>query len=427
MTDAKHSLNVLLHDALAGHLHLSEGKLRFVYAPEYLANASASPLSFALPLQTEAFDEQRSKAFFGGLLPEGKLRALLSKQFGISKQNDFALLREIGGECAGAVSLVLAGDVPLKPKTEPAIRWLNAAELNELVAQLPLRPMMAGEDGLRLSLAGAQDKLPVCLKEISDSDYFIGLPMGDLPSTDILKPPIHALHGTVLNEFFCMRLAANTGLQVAPTLLVPTAPQAVLAVARYDRRIDASNRVTRLHQEDFCQALGIAAENKYENEGGPALKDCFSIIRSATSNSATSILSFLDYVIFNALIGNHDAHGKNFSLVYRDDKVQLAPLYDCLSTAIYPELTAKMAMKIGGEYEFKNVYAKNWIRFALDAGLSNALMFQRILYFVKQLPVMARKMQVASHGQSTDSSILENICQLIDYRCALTLERLKKA
>jgi serine/threonine-protein kinase HipA len=343
----------------------------------------------------------------------------------VSKQNDFALLREIGGECAGAVSLVLEEGTQAQ-ETAPSIHWLSPAELDALITQLPQRPMMAGQDGLRLSLAGAQDKLPVCLKEISDSQYLVGLPIGNQPSTNIVKPPIPNLKDTVINEFFCMRLAHNLGLLVAPTLLIPTTRQTVLAVARYDRSVDADNRTIRLHQEDFCQALGIAAENKYQNEGGPSLKDCFELIRSATSNSATSILSFLDYVIFNTLIGNHDAHGKNFSLVYSNGKAQIAPLYDCLSTAIYSTLTAKMAMKIGGEYEFKDVHAKNWGKFAADAGLSSALTKQRVAFFLKHLPVTARKMQAASNGESTDSPILEQICQLIEQRCALTSLRLSE-
>ncbi len=423
MSNTKHSLTVLLHHIVAGHLRLIDGKLSFAYAPEYLANPQATKLSFSMPLQADAFDEQRSKAFFGGLLPEGKLRTLLSKQFGVSKQNDFALLREIGGECAGAVSLVM-GNEDQTQKTTPSIHWLSPIELDSLIMQLPQRPMMAGQGDLRLSLAGAQDKLPVCLKKWNDSEYFVGLPIGNQPSTDILKPPIPSLESTVVNEFFCMRLAHNLGLQVAPTLLIPTTLQTVLAVARYDRLIDTSNHIVRLHQEDFCQALGIVTEKKYQNEGGPNLKDCFNLIRSATRNSAIYVLSFLDYVIFNALIGNHDAHGKNFSLVYNKGEVQLAPLYDCLSTAIYPTLTPNMAMKIGGEYEFKDVYAKNWGKFAVDAGLSSALTKKRIAFFVKHLPLTARRMQAASKGESTDSPILEQICQLIERRCALTLKRL---
>ncbi len=422
---AGHSLSVLLHDELAGHLRLIDGKLSFAYAAAYLANPQAIKLSFALPLQTEAFDEQRSKAFFGGLLPEGKLRTLLSKQFGVSKQNDFALLKEIGGECAGAVSLVPEG-VQAHPHNKAAIKWLSQKELATLIEQLPQRPMMAGQDGLRLSLAGAQDKLPVCVYyESSDSSNLrIGLPNEKVLSTHILKPPIRNLTGTVVNEWFCMNLAKDMPIQT-PTVHMPEfSNQDCLLVTRYDREFTLQQSLTRLHQEDFCQALSISSDNKYQNEGGPSLRDCFTLVRQATRNSATSILSLLDYVLFNTLVGNHDAHGKNFSLLYQNNKARLAPLYDCLSTAIYPSLTDKMAMSIGGKYKFSELHAKHWEQFAADAGLSVALTLQRLKKLAKNLPQKARTLQLGDGLELADKPTVETICQLIEQRCALTLKRL---
>jgi serine/threonine-protein kinase HipA len=120
----EHQLTVLFHDTVAGHLRLIDGKLSFSYDAQYLVNPQATKLSFALPLQADAFNEQASKAFFGGLLPEGKLRTLLSRQFGVSKQNDFALLKEIGGECAGAVSLMLDDDTEVLQESVRT-KWLK--------------------------------------------------------------------------------------------------------------------------------------------------------------------------------------------------------------------------------------------------------------------------------------------------------------
>ncbi len=419
-----HCLWVLLHDELAGHLRLIDGKLSFAYTEAYVANPKAIKLSFALPLQTEAFDEQRSKAFFGGLLPEGKLRLLLSKQFGVSKKNDFALLKEIGGECAGAVSLVLEKE-QIHPQNKATIKWLLQNELATLIEQLPQRPMMAGQDGLRLSLAGAQDKLPVCVsKSVDKSELYVGLPSDTYPSSHILKPAIPLLVGTVTNECFCMSLASALGLQAAPTFILEVLDQVALLVERYDRNIPLENKFERLHQEDFCQALGISSDNKYQNEGGPSLRDCFTLVRQATHNSATSILSLLDYVLFNTLVGNHDAHGKNFSLLYQNGKVRLAPLYDCLSTAIYPIFVNKMAMSIGGKYKFSELNAKHWEQFATDAGLSVALTMQRLKSLAKNLPQKARSLQLGDCVGLADKPTVETICQLIEQRCALTLRRL---
>ena len=115
-----------------------------------------------------------------------------------------------------------------------------------------------------------------------------------------------------------------------------------LLVTRYDRQTDAHGNTTRLHQEDFCQALGVAPEMKYQNEGGPDLKACFDLLRHVTRPSAPQVLRLLDCVAFNVLLGNHDAHAKNFSLLYAPPSYQsspaLAPLYDVLSTAVYPDL-----------------------------------------------------------------------------------------
>ena len=424
MSDAKHRLTVILHHAVAGHLRLVAGKLSFQYLPNYLADSSAKALSFALPLQAHAFDEQPSKAFFGGLLPEGKLRAVLSRQFGFSQQNDFALLREIGGECAGAVSLQMGDEVQLTDAAS-LTRWLSNTELGTLIQELPQRPMLGGQDGLRLSLAGAQDKLPVRLGKNNHNDlYSIGLASAGAPSTHIMKPAIAGLTDTVQNELFCMSLARYIGINASPTFLVPSGADAIFLTERYDRVLLSNQTVTRLHQEDICQALGISAHTKYQTEGGPSLGDCFDLMRRATNNSAMSILSLQDYVIFNTLVGNHDAHGKNFSLLYRGGKTELAPLYDCLSTAVYPTLTPKMAMSIGGKYLFSDLRAKHWEQFSKDTGLSPSLTKRRILFFTQKLPALARKAATLQAGGLFDSPITNGICNLLEQRCAMTVKHI---
>jgi serine/threonine-protein kinase HipA len=183
-----------------------------------------------------------------------------------------------------------------------------------LLDELPRRPMMAGRDGVRLSLAGAQDKLPV----VFDGQR-IGLPTGGQPSTHILKPAISArasVQDSVFNEGLCLALAQAMGFPTAQARIFGVQGRQVLLVARYDRRVGADGQPVRIHQEDFCQALGVVPEMKYQNEGGPDLKACFDLLRKVTRPSAPQVLRFLDAVVFNALIGNHDAHAKNFSLLY---------------------------------------------------------------------------------------------------------------
>ena len=198
-----------------------------------------------------------------------------------------------------------------------------------------------------------------------------------------------------------------------------------LLVERYDRKPDVPDlRSQRQHQEDFCQALGIVSEHKYQNEGGPGLAQAFALLRSATRPSAPNTLKLLDYVVFNALIGNHDAHGKNFSLLHSQAGAVLTPLYDALCTAVYPTLTDKMAMKIGSKYKFSEVMARHWEQFATEAALSPALVKKRILDIAKRLPDLARATQATLQSQGNHHPVIDQIATLIDQRCALSIRRL---
>ena len=197
-----------------------------------------------------------------------------------------------------------------------------------------------------------------------------------------------------------------------------------LLVERYDRTTDAEGRMQRLHQEDFCQALGVVPEMKYQNEGGPDLASCFALVRRVTRPSAPQVLRLLDYVVFNALIGNHDAHAKNFSLLYASQAPVLAPLYDTLSTAVYPNLTAKMAMKLGSQYKFGEVQARHWEQFAEGAGLARAQARKRILELARLLPAAACKLQADPNHSFSSHALVERIVNLIEQRCQLTIRRL---
>lgn len=417
-------LEVWLLGAHIGTLSQIDGRLSFSYTPAWLANntsgakgANSTPLSQSLPLRAEPFDDRAARPFFAGLLPEGGKRKLIAKTLQVSAQNDFALLDSLGGECAGAVTLLEPGQTPQAPDVPSAVRWLDDAQLLKVLDEMPLRPMLVGDEGLRLSLAGAQDKLPV----VADGDR-IGLPLFGAPSSHILKPPIPAVEGSVFNEGFCMALASALKLDVAKTKVHRVGERHYLLVERYDRQFAAKDH--RLHQEDFCQALGVFTENKYQNEGGPDLAQAFALLRRATRPSAPHILKMLDFVVFNALIGNHDAHAKNFSLLYTTQGAVLAPLYDALCTAVYPRLTDKMAMKIGSKYKFSEVQTRHWAQFATDAALSPAQVKKRILDIAKRLPTLARATLATFEAQGNGHPVLGQIVTLIDQRCALTIGRL---
>lgn len=414
-----HELEVWLFADRIGTLALVEGRLNFWYSSEWLKQPNAVALSYSLPLQSEPFDDHKARPFFAGLLPEGRMRRLIAQQFQVSGQNDFALLDHIGGECAGAVTFLEPGQRLRQLAEGEEVQWLSDEQVIAILDELPRRPMLAGKDGLRLSLAGAQDKLPVVVQGTR-----IGLPRNGTPSSRILKPAIHAVEDSVTNEGFCLALAEAMQLKPARSRIHSVGDRQFLLVERYDRTHDAQGRLQRLHQEDFCQALGVVPEMKYQNEGGPDLAQCFELVRRVTRPSAPQVLRLLDYVVFNALIGNHDAHAKNFSLLYAGKVPVLAPFYDTLSTAVYPSLTPRMAMKLGSKYKFSEVQARHWDQFAQAAGLSVAQTRKRILALAKQMPPTARKLQSAPDSGFTGHPLVEQIITLIEQRAALTIRRL---
>ncbi len=259
---------------------------------------------------------------------------------------------------------------------------LTNEELVAILKELPKRPLLAGEKGVRLSLAGAQDKIAVRV----DGDH-VSLPLDGAPSTHILKPAIERFEGVVFNEALSMKLAAAVGLPTASVEFRTVEDMTFLLVERYDRihrqGSDEKFPIERVHQEDFCQALGIVPETKYQKEGGPSLRDCFNLLREVSSTPVIDLARLLDAVIFNYLVGNNDAHGKNFSLLYPgagtgDIQIRLAPLYDVVSTVYYPELNKEMAMKIGGEYSSERVTPQNFEKLAEEAGLAKPLVRRRV-------------------------------------------------
>ncbi|MFN3825997.1 MAG: type II toxin-antitoxin system HipA family toxin [Micavibrio sp.] len=376
------TLDVYLHSHFVGHLIQNEhGDMVFSYGESWLSHLHALPLSHSLPLRKEPFSRNECRGFFAGILPEERKRDLVARNLGISARNDFAMIEQIGGECAGAVTFIPAGEK--LPATDYQYRPLSDSALAAILKELPRRPLMAGEDGIRLSLAGAQDKIAVHV-----AGNKISVPLGGAPSTHILKPAIAHFEGVVFNEATCMKLAAAIGLPVAPVEIRHAGGTDFLLIERYDRKTMEAPAglptIQRMHQEDFCQALGIVSENKYQREGGPSLKNGFELLRDVSTTPVIDLQRFLDAIIFNFLVGNHDAHGKNFSLtadqggLLNQASIRLAPLYDIVCTAFYPELSRKMAMKIGGEYESSKIYPHHFEKMAEECGLAKPLVKKRV-------------------------------------------------
>lgn len=369
------SLGVFWNGREVGRYDLFEdGNELFAYAPVWLEAADAVPVSHSLPLRADPYGKRQLRPFFAGLLPEESQRRRIAAVLGIPEDDDFALLEAIGGECAGALTILPRGE---RPREEGGILSPCPEErLAELVRALPYRPMLAGEKGLRLSLAGAQSKLPVVYR-----DGAFWLPQDGAPSTHILKPELSEwFKGIVHNEHACMTLARALGLPVAGTRVVEAGGIPCLLVERYDRAVEAATgRVRRIHQEDFCQALGRPPERKYQSEGGPLAREIVRLLRSGWSTSpARDILAFVDLAAYNAIIGNADAHGKNYSMLYDGRTRRLAPGYDLVATVFWPELSAVPAMKIGGSDSIHSIQSGHWRKFAQEIGVGAAALRSRV-------------------------------------------------
>ena len=285
-------LDVYLHDDLAGILEQNNSSaLTFTYDPDYLTTASYA-ISLSLPLQTETFKETQVRSFFSGLLPEESVRDRLAKYLGLSEKNPFALLAAVGGDCAGALSLYPHGERPAE--AFESVERLDNARLKEVLDLIKRRPMLAGDDGYRLSLAGAQDKLAVGVQ-----DGHILLIKGGAPTTHILKPIIERVKDSAHNELFCMKLAKMVGIDVPEASLHFVDETPYYLVARYDRHIQENGSVMRVHQEDFCQALGMPSEIKYECEGGPHIAACQNLITAYARRPAVDNIKLLNIIIFN--------------------------------------------------------------------------------------------------------------------------------
>ena len=406
-------LDVWFQGYKAGRLVQDEsGRLSYAYADAYLAGETPWPLSVSMPVRPESYEDRIARPFFSGLLPDDLARHRLASLLGVSEQNPFSLLDAVGGECAGALSLYPEGVEP-PPENPDALEILDDGRLGETFALLKRRPLLAGQGDIRLSLAGAQDKLAVQMVEGK-----LALMHGGAPTTHILKPLIQGVadvKDSVHNELFCLALAARVGIPAPQAEIRRVNDEPFLVIERYDR-VRVGNQVIRLHQEDFCQALSVPPENKYEREGGPGVAACLELIQRFSIKPVPDRMTFLKTLIFNYLIGNADAHGKNFSFLYERGKPRLAPAYDLLSTVIYPSLSPRMAMKIGGRYQAEDLFPRHWHRLVPDTATARRALDSDLRRMAENTLEQANRLADELWRQAIGSEILGAILAVISAR-----------
>jgi serine/threonine-protein kinase HipA len=393
----------------------------FAYAPEIVSDSlGEAVLSMSLPVRPEPFDEFASRPFFEGILPEGDIREQIAGRLKISRQNSFGLLGALGRDCAGAV-VILPADRPLG-QTRGAVDWLTPEELGRLVQELPSRPLGIGAGNRlpRLSLAGLQHKAVL----IRGPTGVWGSPTEDAPSTHLLKPQYagFGFEDIVFNERFCMRVAECAGLPVARTELAEIGGLPVLIVERFDRTTDGSSTL-RLHQEDLCQALGIAPALKYQAESGPGFALACDLLRERSVRGGADVLTVVRAALVNFLLGNSDAHGKNFAVLYAEHGPRLAPLYDIVSVGVYDEVDHDMAMAIGDRFDPDAVVEADWHDFSYDCGISYTQLDGVRRTLAERVPACAARVAALAVTEGWHRPVLDRIVALCEARARLLLPR----
>ena len=428
------TLNVFYAERLIGRLRLDakEQLYSFEYDEAWRNDAAAFDLAPLLPRNDRTHAGTAVRFFFSNLLPEGEMLEIVSRTYGVSKYDPFGLLRKIGAECAGALKILESETAAPDGKTYRRVPPQALSESTRIDAV----NFLANVGGkLRISLAGVQDKLPALFA--ASGDVFI--PEVGSASTHILKPNNRhwqTFPNTAANEQFCMELARRMRLDVPRSALIAV-PERIYVVERFDRVFNPplvlephgdvaelqGEPVHRLHQIDVCQLLGLPPTQKYEEPEfqtppGPNISTVANALAEATGEAIWVRRWIVEWVIFNYLIGNSDSHSKNISLLWKDGRWQIAPVYDLLSVAVYsddPETLHDFAFNIGGETRYDWITGAHWHDFAKDIGVNYRFVQTALKKMSERITKHAEDLmkELAPHIHKEEQLLLSRIVRLI--------------
>jgi len=413
------SLRVFANLRPMGAFGFEAGQFFFEYDAEWLALEPHYVLSPQFPLRAERFEGASVKFFFQNLLPEGSVLEAISHETGIELGNLFGLLAHLGRDCAGAISLLPEGQAPVAAQT---YRSLDVELLRERIANRATHPLIASNPGSSMSLAGAQDKVGVRFDPKSGR---LWEPVADSPSTHILKPENRnpQYPSCVMNEYISLRLARRVGLPAVNCWRLPL-PEPVLIVERYDRA-DVDGNIVRRHQVDFCQLLDKDGFFKYErNAALIGLPQIFARAGEFVASGRVR-LSLVDWVVFNFLIGNADAHAKNLSALVTPEGLRLAPFYDLLCVTAYGD--ERLALHIGDAGTFAEVTSVQWEAFCADCGLGFAEFRKRLEMLAKRVVQgFALETKSLDYPSDEDARIIDRMHATIQAHARFVRQALRK-
>jgi serine/threonine-protein kinase HipA len=409
-------LIVLLAGRRIGVVRRAAGdRLSFVYDDAWRDANDAYPLSLSLPLIDREHGDAPVRAYLEGLLPDrAEVRESWGKRFKVSSKNAYGLLVHVGEDCPGAVQFVTEGSEAIAGATEPPRTWLSDADIAERLrnaVQVYSTGAVVRNAGY-FSLAGAQPKIVL----YRDGERWAS-PGGAFASTHLLKPPAQGLNQFAANEHICMLLADELGLAVAKSEVLSFDGEAAIVVERFDRESLGARGVARIHQEDFCQALGVRPATKYEHEGGPGAVPCAQLLIENSVDPDADLGAFVDAMALNWVILGTDAHAKNFAFLYRGPRPSLAPLYDIISILPYPEVEypgkARLAMRIGTEYRAARVRGRHWIKFAQALGVDESSVLRRVEALVSEIPEALGRVRERVAGSGVDEAFTGQLLGMI--------------
>lgn len=375
------SVPIWFDDLAVGQIDVADdGSLSLRYADRWLQTAGAFPLSVTMPLRADPYPSDVISPWLANLLPEEEQLQVLTRSLGLDQADVLAVLAEIGGDTAGALSFGAATDRTLWTY-RPLTIFYDTADprlaLERHFDDLGRRPFLVGEEGVRQSLAGGQKKSALAVLgpdgapvlRLPQEGDVLAIPLNGAPSTLIVKPDNPNLPGITENEVWCLRMAQAIGIEAAQTTIVQSSKRTAIGVLRYDRRVGRSGQLLRLHQEDFAQANGLPPGRKYERGTLPGL-DLKTLLETGRHVSATDALALLDQVIFNILVANTDAHAKNYSLILPVGAApRLAPLYDVSTVLCWPHVAKTYAQCIDGKRRRPDMIAgRHWEAIAREIG-----------------------------------------------------------
>ncbi|MCC5968168.1 MAG: type II toxin-antitoxin system HipA family toxin [Natronohydrobacter sp.] len=399
----------------------ADGSLSLQYAERWLQTTGAFPLSVTMPLRADPYPSDVISPWLANLLPEEEQLQVLTRSLGLDQADVLAVLAEIGGDTAGALSFGAATDRALWAYA-PLTTFYDTADPHQALERhfedLGRRPFLVGEEGVRQSLAGGQKKSALAVLgpdgapvlRLPEEGDVLAVPLNGAPSTLIVKPDNPNLPGITENEVWCLRMAQAIGIDAAQVTILQSSKRTAIGVLRYDRRIGRSGQLLRLHQEDFAQANGLPPGRKYERGTLRGL-DLKTLLETGRHVSATDALALLDQVIFNILVANTDAHAKNYSLILPvGGGPRLAPLYDVSTVLSWPHVVKTYAQSIDGKKRRPDtISGRHWEALAREVGYRPTDVKHRVQQIVDALVANRAKItgEVAALPGATEGYVVQ--------------------